>query len=305
MKLATAVLHGRQFIGVLNDNDQILDLQRAEKRLFEMETVPSSMIDCIQMGEKFLNHVNQLIQGVKKEEETESYLYNLNEVTLLAPIPRPRKNIFCVGKNYREHALELGTESDIPQYPMLFSKAPTAVIGHDAEIDLHSDVTSELDYEGELAVVIGKNGKRIEKENAGDYIFGFTILNDITARDLQARHKQFLLGKSLDTSCPIGPCIVHKTAFEDINSLTVETYVNGEQRQTGKVSDMIFGIEEIISVISQGTTLEAGDIIATGTPAGVGKGFKPPLYLKEGDVIEISITGIGTLSNTVSKKTKS
>jgi 2-keto-4-pentenoate hydratase/2-oxohepta-3-ene-1,7-dioic acid hydratase in catechol pathway len=182
---------------------------------------------------------------------------------------------------------------------MLFSKAPTAVIGHEDEIDPHLHLTKELDYEGELAVVIGKKGKQITEEDAMDYVFGYTIVNDITARNLQEQHKQFLLGKSLDTSCPIGPYIVHKSAIENPYDLTVLTRVNDEVRQNGHTKDMIFSIEHIISTLSQGTTLEPGDIIATGTPAGVGKGFNPPKFLKPGDIVEVEIEGIGKLRNRI------
>lgn len=299
MKLATAQLHGRTFIGLIMEDDKILDIQRAEKKLFEMATAPQSMIECIEMGEKFINHLKQLELWVKKSDETESYLYSISEVKWLAPILYPRKNIFCVGKNYRDHAMELGSEADIPEDVMLFSKAPTTVIGHEETIDPHVHLTKELDYEGELAVIIGKKGKVISEEDAMEYVYGYTIINDITARDLQSRHKQFLLGKSLDTSCPMGPFIVHKSAIEDPYALNVITKVNGEVRQNGRTKDMIFSIENVISTISQGTTLEPGDIIATGTPAGVGKGFKPPKYLMPGDAVEISIDGIGTLSNKI------
>jgi 2-keto-4-pentenoate hydratase/2-oxohepta-3-ene-1,7-dioic acid hydratase in catechol pathway len=299
MKLATAQLHGRTFIGLIMEDDKILDIQRAEKKLFEMATAPQTMIECIEMGEKFINHLKQLELWVKKSDETESYLYSISEVKWLAPILYPRKNIFCVGKNYRDHAMELGSEADIPVDVMLFSKAPTTVIGHEETIDPHVHLTKELDYEGELAVIIGKKGKVISEEDAMEYVYGYTIINDITARDLQSRHKQFLLGKSLDTSCPMGPYIVHKSAIEDPYSLNVVTKVNGEVRQNGQTKDMIFSIENVISTISQGTTLEPGDIIATGTPAGVGKGFKPPKYLMPGDAVEISIDGVGTLSNKI------
>lgn len=299
MKLATAQLHGRTFIGLIMEENKILDIGRAEKKLFDMSSAPQTVIECIEMGEKFFNHIKQLETWVKKSDETESYLYSFSEVKWLAPILNPRKNIFCVGKNYREHAVELGSEADIPEHVMLFSKAPTTVIGHEEAVDPHLHLTKELDYEGELAVIIGKKGKRITEKEAMDYVYGYTIINDITARDLQSKHKQFLLGKSLDTSCPMGPYIVHKSAVPDPYELNVVTTVNGEVRQDGHTKDMIFSIEKVIATISQGTTLEPGDIIATGTPAGVGKGFKPAKYLMPGDVVEITINGIGTLSNTI------
>ncbi|MCD7034906.1 fumarylacetoacetate hydrolase family protein [Metabacillus sp. GX 13764] len=299
MIFATAQLNGKTFIGIVTEDGHIMDLQKAEKKLFEMETIPADMTACIEQGEKLKNHVLQLQSWLNKSEETESFIYPLKDVQLLAPIPRPNKNIYCVGKNYRDHAIEMGSEADIPEYVMLFSKAPTSVIGPGEKIDPHLHITNELDYEGELAVIIGKKGKGIPEEEAMDYVFGYTVLNDVTARNLQSRHKQFLLGKSLDTSCPMGPYIVHKSAVEDPYSLKVETRVNGELRQSGETKDMIFSIEKVISVISQGTTLEPGDVIATGTPSGVGKGFNPPKFLQSGDEIEIVIEGVGTLKNQV------
>jgi 2-keto-4-pentenoate hydratase/2-oxohepta-3-ene-1,7-dioic acid hydratase in catechol pathway len=193
----------------------------------------------------------------------------------------------------------MGSEEDIPKHVLLFTKAPTSVIGHKDEIDPHLHITKELDYEGELAVVIGKKGKQINEEDAMDYVFGYTIVNDVTARNLQKQHTQYFLGKSLDTSCPIGPYLVHKSAIENPYDLKIKTSVNNEIRQDGNTKDMIFSIEHIISTISQGTTLEPGDIIATGTPAGVGNGFQPPKYLQPGDIIEIEVEGIGVLENRI------
>jgi 2-keto-4-pentenoate hydratase/2-oxohepta-3-ene-1,7-dioic acid hydratase in catechol pathway len=207
--------------------------------------------------------------------------------------------VICIGKNYRDHAVEMGSEADIPEHPMVFTKAPTSVTGHGETVKSHLDATEQLDYEGELAVIISKSGSHISKENALDHIFGYTIVNDITARDLQKKHKQFFIGKSLDTTCPMGPVIVHKSAVSDPQSLKVETRVNGELRQSGSTGDMIFPIAELIETLSKGMTLEAGDIIATGTPAGVGKGFQPPKFLKPGDRVDITIEPIGTLSNQI------
>jgi len=296
----TAIIHNEPFVGLLHE-EKIIDIHKAEQVIFEMNSFPKTLVECVALGDKFIQNVKQIVDKLKDADRVESYVFAISDVTILAPIPRPAKNIFCVGKNYREHAIEMGTEEDIPKHVMLFSKAPTTVIGHEQEIDPHSHITTELDYEGELAIVIGKKGKRIGEAEAMDYVFGYTIVNDITARNLQTQHKQFLLGKSLDTSCPIGPYLVHKSAISDPYDLTIKTIVNDEIRQDGHTKDMIFSIEHIISTISQGTTLEPGDIIATGTPAGVGKGFKPPKFLQPGDVIEIEIGGIGTLRNKVSR----
>lgn len=300
MKFVTAMIHNEQFIGLLH-GDKIINLQKAEKAIFELASFPKSLLECVSLDEKLIQNVKQIVEKINVEEGSESYLYPIDDVKLLSPIPRPTKNIFCVGKNYRDHAMEMGSESDIPKHVMLFSKAPTTVIGHGEEIDPHLHITKELDYEGELAVVIGRKGKQITEEEAMDYVFGYTIVNDVTARNLQSQHKQFLLGKSLDTSCPIGPCLVHKSMIDNPYDLSIKTRVNDEIRQNGNTKEMIFSIEHIISTISQGTTLEPGDIIATGTPAGVGKGFNPPKFLQPGDVVEIEIEGIGMLRNRIKK----
>ncbi|MEU1185369.1 fumarylacetoacetate hydrolase family protein [Streptomyces sp. NPDC005820] len=231
----------------------------------------------------------------------------LDSVRLLAPIPVPRRNLFCVGKNYRDHAVEFGRSGydtpsrseALPDRPIVFSKATTSVTGPGAGIDPHPGVTAELDYEGELAVIIGRGGRGISRERAFDHVWGYTIVNDVTARDLQRDHKQWLLGKSLDTHCPMGPYAVTADEVTDVTALRVETTVNGELRQSAQVKDLIFDIPELIATISAGTTLLPGDLIATGTPAGVGIGFDPPRFLGTGDLVEVSITGLGTLRNRV------
>ncbi|CAH0227869.1 MULTISPECIES: fumarylacetoacetate hydrolase family protein [unclassified Arthrobacter] len=228
------------------------------------------------------------------------------EVELLAPIPLPRRNIFCVGRNYVEHAKEFAnsgydaTASATPQpeYPVVFTKAPSTVIGTGADIDPHTGVTSELDYEAELGVIIGKGGRGISKAEALDHVWGYTIINDVTARDLQKDHKQWFLGKSLDTHAPMGPWAVTRDEVGD-GPLDLLCTVNGETRQKATTADLIFDIPTIIETISAGITLQPGDIIATGTPVGVGIGFTPPRFLTTGDVVEISISKLGTLSNRV------
>ncbi|MEC3616800.1 fumarylacetoacetate hydrolase family protein [Bacillus stercoris] len=300
MKFATGELYNRMFVGLIIDDEKIMDLQKAEKKLFELETIPGSLIECIAEGDKFVAHARQLAEWAKKpNDELGSFMYSLSEVKLHAPIPKPSKNIICIGKNYRDHAIEMGSEADIPEHPMVFTKSPVTVTGHGDIVKGHEEVTSQLDYEGELAVVIGKSGTRISKEDAYDHVFGYTIVNDITARDLQKRHKQFFIGKSLDTTCPMGPVLVHKSSIQEPERLKVETRVNGELRQSGSASDMIFSIPELIETLSKGMTLEAGDIIATGTLSGVGKGFTPPKFLRSGDKIDITIDPIGTLSNQI------
>ncbi len=225
---------------------------------------------------------------------------------ILAPIPRPAKNIFCVGKNYHEHAKEFaGSGFDatakevVPEFPVVFSKPPTCVIGPGEPIPAHLDPTGSVDYEGELAVVIGRAGRGIARADALRHVFGYTIVNDVTARTLQHRHRQWILGKGLDGFAPMGPAILTADEVPDPGRLRLTTHVNGELRQDAPVADLIFDIPTLIETISAGITLEPGDIIATGTPAGVGIGFTPPRFLKRGDVVRVEVAGIGVLENPV------
>ena len=231
----------------------------------------------------------------------------LDGVRLLAPIPVPRRNIFCVGKNYRDHVLEFGRSGydspdrseAMPEHPVVFSKATTSVTGPFDDIDPHTGVTAELDYEAELGVIIGRGGRGISRVDAFDHVWGYTIIDDFTARDLQRSHKQWLIGKSLDTHCPMGPYAVSADEVTDVTTLVVESHVNGELRQSAPVKDLIFDIPELIATLSAGITLQPGDLIATGTPAGVGIGFDPPRFMTSGDVIEVSITGLGAQRNRI------
>jgi 2-keto-4-pentenoate hydratase/2-oxohepta-3-ene-1,7-dioic acid hydratase in catechol pathway len=231
----------------------------------------------------------------------------LLSTTLVAPIPVPTRNIFCVGKNYAAHAREFersgfdaaSSGQEIPKVPVVFTKAPSSVIGPGAAIPRHLDPTDSVDYEGELAVVIGRGGRGISKAAAFGHVFGYTIINDVTARTLQHEHKQWFLGKSIDGFCPMGPALVTADQIPDPTVLRLETRVNGELRQSAPVSDLIFDIPTLIETISRGITLQPGDIIATGTPEGVGIGFKPPKYLKSGDTVSITVEPIGTLTNPV------
>jgi 2-keto-4-pentenoate hydratase/2-oxohepta-3-ene-1,7-dioic acid hydratase in catechol pathway len=228
--------------------------------------------------------------------------------TLLAPIPLPRRNIFCVGKNYHEHAKEFAQSGfdtsavqgeHAPNFPVIFTKAPSTVIADGSRVSAFADLTQQLDYEAEFAVIIGKSGRGISKANALDHVWGYTIVNDVTARDLQQKHRQWFMGKSFDTFCPMGPWIVTSDEVGDPSDLDVKCWINGELRQHANTRDLIFDIPTIIETISMGITLLPGDIIATGTPAGVGVGFKPPRFLKPGDVMKISIDKLGTLTNAV------
>ncbi|MCC1481157.1 fumarylacetoacetate hydrolase family protein [Roseibaca sp. Y0-43] len=230
----------------------------------------------------------------------------LAEVTLLPPAVSRRAAVICVGKNYHAHAREFfgsGFDStgkdEIPPEPVIFSKAGSSLIGHGAAIHGSLDPTQTVDYEGELALIIGKPAHKVTRDNAFDVIFGYTICNDVTSRELQKRHNQWLVGKSLDTFGPLGPWIVTADEMGDITRQTLTTTVNGEERQRAPISDLIFDIPGLIETLSATMTLQPGDIIATGTPAGVGIGHTPPKYLVPGDKVDVTISGIGTLSNPV------
>jgi 2-keto-4-pentenoate hydratase/2-oxohepta-3-ene-1,7-dioic acid hydratase in catechol pathway len=231
----------------------------------------------------------------------------IDQVKLTAPLPRPRRNIFCVGKNYHAHAKEFagsGFDSsakaggDIPTVPIYFSKVPESVVGPGESIMIVPEVSTAIDYEAELAVVIGEGGKGIKAADAMKHVWGYTIINDVTARDWQSRHMQWHLGKSFDTFCPMGPWLVSADECDGTKT-GVRCYVNGEERQNASTTDLIFDIPTLIETLSAGITLYPGDVIATGTPVGVGIGFKPPKYLKPGDVVRVEIDGIGVLENPV------
>jgi 2-keto-4-pentenoate hydratase/2-oxohepta-3-ene-1,7-dioic acid hydratase in catechol pathway len=231
----------------------------------------------------------------------------LGAVKLVAPLPRPRRNIFCVGKNYHAHAKEFAgsgfdssakTGGEIPKHPIIFTKVPECVIAPGEDIALPAGVSTAIDYEAELAVVIGRGGKGIARDDAMKHVWGYTIVNDVTARDWQSRHQQWDLGKSFDTFCPMGPWIVSADELDGTNT-RVRCWVNDELRQDASTRDFIFDIPTLIETLSAGITLYPGDVIATGTPVGVGIGFNPPKYLKCGDSVRIEIDGIGVLENPV------
>lgn len=232
----------------------------------------------------------------------------LASIIVEAPLPRPRRNIFCVGVNYRAHAREFAQSAfasnttkpgeDLPEAPIVFSKVPDSVIGPGATIRIPAGVSDAIDYEAELAVVIGRGGRGISAAKAMEHVWGYTIVNDVTSRDWQQRHKQWLLGKSFDTFCPMGPWLVSADAMNGTDT-RVRCWVNDELRQDARTTELIFDIPALIASISTAITLYPGDIISTGTPMGVGIGFKPPKYLKAGDRVRIEIDGIGVLENPV------
>lgn len=277
-------------IGALDDAGAVLDLAAADAAL------PRDMLGLIRGGAAALAAARAAAGKAPIAEGA----------AILAPIPRPAKNVFCVGKNYHEHAKEFANsgfdataKEVVPEAPVVFSKPPTSVSGPHDPIPSYLDASASTDYEGEIAVVIGKGGRGIGEADAYAHVFGYTIVNDVTARTTQHRHRQWILGKGIDGFCPMGPAIVTADAAGVPPRLSISTWVNGELRQRASVDDLIFGIPTLIAAISAGITLEPGDIIATGTPAGVGIGFTPPRFLKPGDVVRIEVPGIGVLENPV------
>lgn len=303
MKLLTYLWEKQELVGLLTaDGQSVIPLQKAAEKYLTATDIPTSVLEIIRAGETCWQMLKQLQNKVVLAAD-EEILLAVEAIEILAPMPKIARNIFCVGKNYRAHVLEfdknLVEKDPIPKYPVIFTKATNTVTGTKTTVQAHKNVTNRLDYEAELAIVIGKTGKNISKEQAWEYIFGYTALNDITARDLQKNHSQWFLGKSLDSFSPMGPVITTKDEIVDAHNLSVMCRINGELRQNGNTKDFIFDIPTIIECISAGLTLEAGDIIATGTPDGVGIGFNPYKFLNSGDVMEVEIPGIGSLINVV------
>jgi len=261
-------------------------------------TPPSTLLDLIDLGPDEWQRARDLTATVE-----ESAGHALADVRLHAPIPRPRKNVFCLGLNYRAHAHESaqarGREIKIPTIPVFFTKAPTTVNGPYGDIPVDGTVTSKVDWEVELGVVVGRAGRNIARADAVAHVFGYTVVNDVSARDLQSDHMQWFKGKSLDGFCPMGPMVVTADEFGDPQAKRLRCRVNGVVKQDATTADMIFPIDTIIEWLSRGLTLEAGDIIATGTPEGVGMGRTPQEFLTPGDVVETEIEGIGCMRNRV------
>lgn len=258
-------------------------------------SLPSTMVDLVALGEKGLAAAAAVAEAAGTVPS--------DAVRLLAPI-RPRNNVMAIGKNYLAHVNEFSSSgfdaserAPVPDHPIVFTKALTSIAGPGDPVDVSADATGTSDYEGELGVVIGPGGLRIPAEEAGGHVYGYTVVNDLTIRALQRQHVQFFVGKSAATYCPMGPCIVTSEEIHDIDRAWLRTRVNGEERQAAPIADLIFDIPTLIEAISAAVRLEPGDVIATGTPAGVGIGMTPPTYLAPGDVVEVTIDGIGTLSN--------
>ncbi|MDO5418307.1 MAG: fumarylacetoacetate hydrolase family protein [Lachnospiraceae bacterium] len=283
-------------LGVLNRDETFVYPLKS----FEIDyTTMQQLIEEISEGE-----MQRIAHGVSQEPEQVAGAAPISEVKLLAPIPNPKQDIICLGINYMAHAEESARfkkeefNGERP-YAVYFSKRVNEAVNPGDCIDGHFDIVDSLDYESELAVIIKKDAKNVPADQAKDYVFGYTILNDVSARTIQNRHKQWYFGKSLDGFVPMGPCIATADSFTYPPALDIQSKVNGELRQNSNTGLLIFGIDHVISELSQGMTLKAGTIISMGTPAGVGMGFHPPKFLKSGDVVECIVEGIGTLSNPV------
>ncbi len=314
MYLATLALNDGDtaFAAVRLENQSWLDIAAASNTVGDQpESLSAGTVQALtEGGEEAINALLALKGKADAGGQLADVSYASEKVRLLAPIPTPRKNVFCVGRNYAEHIAE-GDRAQkqsvgVTEHPVYFTKPSTAVIGPDAEIPIFPELSEAIDYEVELAVVIGKQGVNISKADAYDYIFGYTILNDITARDVQRRHGgQYFKGKALDGSCPLGPWIVTADVIGKPDNLAIGLSVNGETRQNGNTGSMIFDIPTLIESLSAGLTLEPGDIIATGTPSGVGYAMEPPQFLKHGDAVVCEIEKIGKLSNTLQQQVAS
>jgi len=280
------------------------DLARERNAVRRGRGFPKTMHDLIAAGPDALAEAREALahgEAMLKRDGVGALLERrlgapADKARLEAPIPRPARNVFCLGRNYKEHAAERGAEA--PPHPVYFTKAPETVVAPGAKV-IHHAVTKELDYEVELAVVIGKAGRDIPREQALEHVFGYTVVNDVTARDLQKRHQQWFHGKSLDTFCPMGPVLVTADEIPDPQALTVAMRINGETRQSSHTSKMIFPVDECIAVLSQGFTILPGDVIATGTPEGVGAALGK--FLKAGDKMEAEVERIGILANRIAK----
>jgi 2-keto-4-pentenoate hydratase/2-oxohepta-3-ene-1,7-dioic acid hydratase in catechol pathway len=307
MRLVTFTRKNEQRLGLMGPQDQIIDLAEVNRRflkngnasyLTSMQAFIEGASKAIQVARQAEKYVTAKNIAEQKKLVAAGALLRPSQARIIAPVPVPKKNVVMLGINYREHVDEGARARSLdikyPDYPVFFTKPATSVIGQFGKVINHK-VTEKLDWEVELAVVIGRRGRDIPKEKAYDYVFGYTVCLDMTARELQRQHGQWFKGKSLDTFCPMGPWIVHKSALKDPQRLQLICRVNGEVMQDGNTRDMIFDIPTTIESLSQGLTLEPGDMISTGTPSGVGFARVPPVYLKPGDKVEGEVEGIGVL----------
>lgn len=297
MRIITFQIHGRTRWGAIH-NGRAVDLNNAHDARGLQMFHADSVLDFLRAGEAAWNAARETLAWLG-ERESREVTFPLHQVRVLAPIPRPGK-VIGIGLNYRDHARESGAE--IPMNPIVFAKFPSSVIGPYDTIHVVPEISQGVDYEAELGIVIGKRAYRVPVTDALDYAFGYTAVNDVSARDIQLNAeygKQWVRGKSLDTFCPMGPSIVTRDEIADAQNLSVRAILNGQVLQDGNTRDMIFDVPTLISYLSQGITLEPGDVIATGTPKGVGTSRTPPIYLKANDVIEIEVGDLGKLVNPV------
>jgi 2-keto-4-pentenoate hydratase/2-oxohepta-3-ene-1,7-dioic acid hydratase in catechol pathway len=282
-------------LGLLR-GDAVVDLRTAAPPTWP--DAPTSLVDLIQRGPDAWKRMAEI-----GSEATNAHSHLGSTVTWHAPIPRPAKNVFCLGLNYAAHAKESsrarGREMKLPTVPVIFTKAPTTVTGPFEDVAVDRQMTQQVDWEVELGVVIGKTGRNIAKADALNHVFGYTVINDLSARDVQQLHIQWFKGKSLDGFCPMGPVVVTADEFGDPQTKQLQLRVNGVTKQDGSTANMIFPVDVIIEWLSKGLTLEAGDVIATGTPEGVGIGRTPQEFLQNGDVVETEVEGIGILRNRI------
>ena len=271
--------------------DAVVDLAHASQG-----ELPASMLELVQAGPAALEQAKKVAESAKERTP-------LSDVKLMAPIPRPTKNVFCLGLNYAEHVAEggraLGENRDLPKYPVFFTKPPTAVIGHEDEFIFDPKISDKVDWEVELTLIIGRTGKNIRADEALDHVFGYTVGNDISIRDRQRSHGQWFKGKGFDRAAPMGPVVVTANEIPDPQTLDITLRVNGVTKQDSNTRNMIFDVRKCIESLSEGLTLEAGDLIMTGTPDGVGFARTPPEFVKQGDVMEAEIENIGILRTPV------
>ncbi|MDH3317403.1 MAG: fumarylacetoacetate hydrolase family protein [Gammaproteobacteria bacterium] len=293
MKLVTLKHQGSEYLGIQSADHVIIPALSTPK-----EGIPRSMLALISAGEEGLSMLREF-----EDPDSTGVRIALANAELLAPIPNPPDNVICLGWNYVEHIEESASaavrDRELPEHPVVFTKAVGSIIGPFDPIPFDAGFSSQWDWEVELGVIIGKPGRGITEADALAHVFGYTVINDISIRDVQFRHQQFFLGKSADGACPMGPCVVTADEISDPQALDLRCRVNGETKQDSNTRYQIFDIRKTISILSKGMTLRAGDIIATGTPSGVGFARKPPEFLKPGDVVECEVEGIGFLSNPV------
>jgi 2-keto-4-pentenoate hydratase/2-oxohepta-3-ene-1,7-dioic acid hydratase in catechol pathway len=300
VKLVTFRQNDAVVLGALDATRGVLDLAKSAQAILGRE-LPGTMQGLIDGGAAALSLARETFAAA--QTRTGATWLPLAGTRLAAPLPQPRKNVFCVGQNYKAHIAEMarafGREVSYPKIPMFFSKPATTVVGQDDPVERHAKHTSKLDYEVELAVVIGARGRDIAEGEALSHVFGYTIVNDVTARDAQQAHGQFFKGKSFDTFCPMGPCIVTADEFGDPGGHRLALKVNGRIRQDSSTADLYFSVPQLIASLSAALTLDPGDVIATGTPSGVAQGMNPPEWLQVGDLVEAELEGIGVLRNRI------